>query len=206
MKKHFDKILIIIGIIIIGTAVGMKMKTNYREKQLIEEYKNIMASLNGEVIETDNSKADSDEENSNAENSAAENYHENIIGIIEIPKIELTAPIGQGVDYETLKYSVGHFEQTAMPDEKGNCCFIGHRSYTYGEYFNRLDEIDKGDTITVQYKNNTYNYTVTETFVVEPQEVSVLENSKNNHSEITLITCTPLRVGTHRLIVKGIVK
>lgn len=209
MKKHIDKILIIIGIIIIGTAVGMKLQTVYREKQMIEEYKNRMASLNDGVTETENScnnGNDSNGENCNAENSTAEDYHKNIIGIIEIPKIELTAPIGQGTDEETLKYSVGHFEQTAMPDEKGNCCIIGHRSYTYGEYFNRLDEIENGDTITVHYKNNKYNYTVTDTFVVEPQEVSVLKNSGNNDSEITLITCTPLRVGTHRLIVKGILK
>ncbi|WP_294407042.1 class D sortase [uncultured Clostridium sp.] len=206
MKKHLDKILIIIGIIIIGTAVGMKMQADYREKQLIEEYKNRMASLNDEMTETDNSNDDSAAEKSNTENSEAEEYHENIIGIIEIPKIELTAPIGQGVDNQTLKYSVGHFEQTAMPDEKGNCCLIGHRSYTYGQYFNRLDEIEKGDTITVQYKNNTYNYIVSDTFVVEPQEVSVLESQKDGISEITLITCTPLRVGTHRLIIKGILQ
>ena len=76
----------------------------------------------------------------------------------------------------------------------------------YREYFNRLDEVEKGDTITVQNNNNTYNYTVTDIFVVEPQEVSVLESDKDGHSEITLITCTPLRVGTHRLIVKGILR
>ena len=127
MRKHFSKILIIIGIIIIGCAIGMKVKTNYREKRLIEEYKTRIATLNDHITESDEINEDSGAENSNTEGSE-EDHHENIIGIIEIPKIGLIAPIGQGTDNETLKYSVGHFEQTAMPGEKGNSCIIGHRN------------------------------------------------------------------------------
>lgn len=201
MKKYLDKIFIFMGIILIICAVIMKRQTNSKEEKLIKEYKIRMEILNNEEDDETESQPDTD----NKEDDATEE-NENIIGIIEIPKIELTAPIGQGTDNETLKYSVGHFENTAMPGEKGNCCIIGHRSYTYGEYFNRLDEMKKDDDITIQYNNKTYNYVVSDIFVVEPYEISVLENNENNDPEITLITCTPLRIGTHRLIIKGKLK
>ena len=204
MKKNLDKILIVIGSLIILWALTMKLVTQYREEKLIEQYRTRMVTLNTEEYEKEagNNSMDDVLEENNDENNY-QNNDENIIGIIEIPKIELTAPIGEGTDTETLKYSVGHFEKTATPDKKGNCCIIGHRSYTYGEFFNRLDEIKNGDEINIEYNNKTYNYIVTDTFVVEPQEISVLEDDKNIDHQITLITCTPLRIGTHRLIIKG---
>ena len=89
-----------------------------------------------------------------------------------------------------------------MPGQKGNFCVIGHRSYTYGEFFNRLDEIEENDEIIVEYNGKEFKYKVTEIKVVKPEEVSVLNQSEEE--EITLITCTPIRVGSHRLIIKGI--
>lgn len=124
------------------------------------------------------------------------------IGILSIPKIDLSVGIGEGVDSETLKYSVGHFPETAMPGKNGNLCIIGHRSYAYGEFFNRLDEVEKNDYIIIESYGNTFKYKVTETKVVTPDEVSVLNQTED--SDITLITCTPIRVGSHRLIIKGV--
>lgn len=202
MKRYLERTLLLMGSIFILSAIIMKWQTIANEEKLIEEYKNRMETLNDEQDKMQESEADTD----NTEVNKTEKEHENIIGIIEIPKIELIAPIGEGTDNQTLKYSVGHFENTAMPGEKGNCCIIGHRSYTYGEYFNRLDEIEKNDDITIQYDNNIYDYGVRDIFVVDPDEISVLENNEENDPEITLITCTPLRIGSHRLIIKGILK
>jgi sortase A len=123
------------------------------------------------------------------------------IGIIKIPKIDLKVAVGEGIENKTLKYAVGHFEGTAMPGEKGNFAVAGHRSYTYSEYFNRLDELDIGDDIIVKTNKGEFTYKVYEKKVVEPTEVSVLDKTKE--PTITLVTCTPIRVATHRLIVKG---
>lgn len=124
-----------------------------------------------------------------------------VIGIMKIPKIDLKVAIGDGVDNKTLKYAVGHFQGTAMPGEKGNFCVAGHRSYTYSEYFNRLDELKEGDDIIVQTKKGEFTYKIYEKKVVEPTEVSVLNSTEA--ATITLVTCTPIRVATHRLIIKG---
>lgn len=211
MKKHLGAFLIILGVSIILGSLFIKFRVDYKKNQLINEFKESMVSLqkdedeNNINVNNDYTSVNEDDcvEISLDEKENLDIRKENVIGIIEIPKINLTAPIGQGTDKETLKYTVGHFEKTAMPGQKGNCCIIGHRSYTYGEFFNRLDEIKEGDKITVSYNNNTYNYIVKKVFVVEPEEISVLEHDNNIESEITLITCTPLRVGTHRLIIKG---
>lgn len=211
MKRYLGTSLIVLGILIIGSSLFIKFQADYKKNILLNEYKERMISLQNDEYE--NSNVNNNDENVINENEFIESNsdekevldikNENVIGIIEIPKIELTAPIGQGTDKETLKYAVGHFEETAMPGQKGNCCIIGHRSYTYGEFFNRLDEIKEKDKIIVSFNNNTYNYIVKKIFVVEPEEISVLEDNKDIESEITLITCTPLRVGTHRLIIKG---
>jgi len=102
---------------------------------------------------------------------------------------------------DTLKYAVGHFPQTAKAGQKGNFCLAGHRSYTYSEYFNRLDEINKGDEIFVKTREGEYKYIVFEKKTVLPSEYSVLDSTKD--ATLTLVTCTPIRVATHRLIIKA---
>lgn len=67
---------------------------------------------------------------------------------------------------------------------------------------NRLDEIEVGDDIYVERADHTYRYVVTEKFVVEPADTRVLDATSD--AQIILITCTPIRVATHRLIVKGV--
>lgn len=130
-----------------------------------------------------------------------ENFYEQCIGILSIPKIHLTVAVSEGVTMEKLKYSVAHYSNTADIGEKGNCCIAGHRSYTYNEFFNRLDELENGDYIHLETDDEKFIYEVYDVFIVEPTEVGVLDNSEN--CEITLITCTPVRSATHRLIIKG---
>jgi sortase A len=125
----------------------------------------------------------------------------NILGIMAIPKINLKVAVVNGVDKKSLKYAVGHFKETAGIGEAGNCAIAGHRSYTFGQFFNRLDELKIGDEIDIKTKTGDYRYIVYEKKVVEPDDISVLNNTKD--ATITLVTCHPLRIATHRLIVKG---
>lgn len=81
----------------------------------------------------------------------------------------------------------------------GNCAIAGHRNYSFGLCFNRLNEVAVGDEITITTKEKDYIYTVTETKVVEPEEISVLDQTKD--TRLTLITCTPIYIASHRLII-----
>ena len=187
--------LIALGCIIIIVAISLKIITDYKQKKIVDNYRDYISNMQNEDKSfNENKKA--------FETYTSQEQSSNIIGILSIPKLDLNVGIGEGVDNETLKYSVGHFSDTAMPGQKGNFCVIGHRSYTYGEFFNRLDEIEENDEIIVEYNGKEFKYKVTEIKVVKPEEVSVLNQSEEE--EITLITCTPIRVGSHRLIIKGI--
>lgn len=192
-RKTVGLILILIGFCIIGTAVYMKLSSIYEQKSMLEDFEKTL-----QQVDTSGEEASSSPNNSTP---AVKEVKMGAIGIISIPKIDLKVAIGEGIDNKTLKYAVGHFEGTALPGENGNFCVAGHRSYTYGQYFNRLDELEKGDEITVRTKKGEFKYEVTEKKVVEPTEVSVLDKTKDE--TITLVTCTPVRIATHRLIVIG---
>lgn len=125
-----------------------------------------------------------------------------VMGIITIAKIKISLPIVQGVKKENLRVGIGHMPETCSPGEVGNCVLAGHRSYTFGQFFNRLDELYIGDVILITTKKGNYRYIIYKKLVVVPEDVSVL-NTIINERSLTLITCTPIRVATHRLIIKA---
>ncbi|MEA4969183.1 MAG: class D sortase [Candidatus Pelethousia sp.] len=112
--------------------------------------------------------------------------------------------VAEGTNDSVLRYAVGHFKDTAMPGEAGNFALSGHRSYAFGQFFNRLGELEAGDSLIVERDDKIYTYKVSEILVVEPEDVWVLD--KTEDAQITLVTCTPIRVATHRLIIKGVME
>ncbi|AAK78186.1 sortase A [Clostridium acetobutylicum] len=181
--------LISSGVILIGFTLGAKYWTYHKQNSMINAYekkiKNIKHSNNKKVKAAE----------------IKDTIKDGTIGILKIPKIDLKVAIGEGTDLKTLKYAVGHFRNTSMPGQNGNFCLAGHRSYTFGEYFNRLGEIGSGDEIDVETVNGTFKYKVYSTKVVLPSEVHVLDQTKD--PTMTLVTCTPIRIATHRLIIKA---
>jgi sortase A len=119
-------------------------------------------------------------------------------GAIQIPKIGLDGIVVEGVGVEDLKKGVGHYPDTKMPGESGNAALAGHRT-TYGHPFNRLDELEPSDEITVTTTAGTFRYLVTEKKVVTPETVEVLDPTTDNR--LTLTTCHPKYSAEQRLIV-----
>jgi len=193
-------VLVIMGIGIVSFAFGMRYYGEMKQKNMMNNFEKSIANYKQEDnLENKGSSNESQTNTTPQDKEPDEGL--GAIGIIRIPKIDLKVAIGEGVDMNTLKYAVGHFPQTAMAGEKGNFCVAGHRSYTFSEYFNRLDEINKGDEIYVKTRTGEYKYIVYEKKVVEPSEYSVLNSTED--ATLTLITCTPIRVATHRLIIKA---
>lgn len=194
LKEKLGKIFIICGLFLLLGAVFMKIETKQKQEQKLQMYEDYITSL--ENIQKDPLILQ-------AEGLPKQEEIEDVsyIGILSIPSIDVYTIIEEGTDKETLKYSVGHFVGTAMPGERGNCAITGHRSYSYGEYFNRLDELKEEEIIIIKRGQQEFYYRVNEIFIVEPTEVSVLENT--TEATLTLITCTPVRIGTNRLIIKA---
>lgn len=180
MKKIIGKILIIIGILIISVPTYLNFTTKKSNNDIVQQYEKAITTDSSSTLE----------------------IPKNIVGILDIPKIDIKVAIQEGTDEETLKYAVGHFEDTALPGQVGNFAVAGHRAYTYNKFFSNLDQLQIGDTIQTLTKEDTYTYKVTSSEVVLPEQVEVLENEENK-STITLITCTPKYTGTHRLVLKG---
>ncbi|MBY6037438.1 class D sortase [Fictibacillus nanhaiensis] len=124
-----------------------------------------------------------------------------VIGKMSIPKIDLQSMMVPGVSQKDLQNAIGWMTSTSFPGEKGNSVVAGHRSHSYGQFFHRLDEVEKGDTIKVETTSGPILYRIYEKVVVTPDNLSVLEAKKEE--EITLITCEPLYSDEFRLIVRA---
>ena len=179
IRKIIYKTLIVGGLLLATTSMYTTYKVENNNKNLVKEYKEVMKNTE-EKLELPQS----------------------VLGILKIPKLNLEVAVKEGTDDETLKYAVGHFEETPMAGEVGNFSIAGHRAYTYNKFFSNLDEVIVGDEIEFYTEKETYKYKIINTKVIEPTQLEVL-NSIDNKETITLITCTPKFVGSHRLIVVG---
>ena len=108
-----------------------------------------------------------------------------LVGMLDVPRLNLTTPVIEGDDDSTLKRAVGHLPDTPMPWEGGNSAFAGHRD----GLFRPLKDIKVGDEIRFRTSRDEYRYRVTGTAIVTPDDVSVLE--PRSQPSLTLITCYP---------------
>ncbi len=115
-------------------------------------------------------------------------YDDNSIGIIEVPKIGLVAPIKDGTDLEILAKYVGHFSNSSVWD--GNVALAAHnRGTSVKHYFDRINELVNGDIIIYKSKLGERTYEVISSKEIASTDWSVTENNANENNTITLITC-----------------
>lgn len=119
---------------------------------------------------------------------------------IVIPAIGVDAPVVAGDDGESLKKGAGHRIGTANPGERGNCVISAHNDI-YGEIFRSLPELKIGDEIFVHTETQSYRYVVEQSRIIEPTEVSVM--APTSTPVLTLISCYPYGINTHRIVVIG---
>ncbi len=119
---------------------------------------------------------------------------------IRIPAIGVDAPIVLGDDWEQLKKGVGWHIGSGLPGQRGNVVLSGHNDI-YGEVFRDLDQLRPGDEIIIHTQRNVYTYIVTSTHIVKPTDVEWMAPTRE--PMVTLISCYPYRVNTHRIIVRA---
>lgn len=117
---------------------------------------------------------------------------------IVVPAIGVDWPIVPGDGWEQLKLGVGHHAGSANPGERGNMVLSGHND-VFGEVFKDLEALKNGDEIQVFAGGKMFKYQVRAKRIVLPSELSVLQPTRE--AVVTLITCHPYRVDTHRLVV-----
>jgi sortase A len=115
----------------------------------------------------------------------------NLIGRLEIPRLRVSVIVMEGEDDGTLARAVGHLRGTALPWESGNAVLAGHRD----TFFRPLRNIRNGDEIRMTTARGTFNYRVTSTEIVEPDDLSVLAAMPDQ--SLTLVTCYPFAYVGH---------
>lgn len=127
-----------------------------------------------------------------------------IIAYIRIPKIKVNLPIYHGTDEEIMEKGVGHIQYTSLPigANSSHSILTGHRGLPSAQLFTRLDELEIGDLFYINILDKTLAYKIYNIKVVLPTELEDLQIEKDRDL-ITLVTCTPYGVNTHRLLVQG---
>jgi sortase A len=129
---------------------------------------------------------------------------EGLMARIRIPSIDADLPIFHGTSDDILTKGIGHLEGTALPvgGVGTHSVLTGHRGLATAELFDNLDKVEVGDTFTIEVFGDILTYKVTSTTVVEPEDTETLY-PQPGHDLVTLITCTPLGINSHRILVTG---
>ena len=127
-----------------------------------------------------------------------------IMGYIQIPTIGLDLPIYHGTAEETLDRGVGHLLGSSLPvgGIGTHCVLTGHSGLAGTRMFSDLDQLKKGDVFYIRVLDETHAYMILDINTVLPEDTSLLSIDPNRES-VTLVTCTPFGVNTHRLLIRG---
>lgn len=130
------------------------------------------------------------------------------IATIRIPSIDLEMPVAADSSAYSLRVAVGHYPDTPLPGEPGQTVIFGHRMYSYGRHFNRLDEVKVGDPIIIVRNGVTYTYEVTRNHLIVPAQLGDMMYRSFEDDRLMLVTCDPKNAppggAPHRLIVEAV--
>ncbi|MEE0683229.1 MAG: class C sortase [Bacilli bacterium] len=178
-----------------------KQKNSYNE-QLVNEarkYNSSLTSLNiTDVFQNQIGQ-------SSSEYFSVLNVDNNgMMGYISIPKIDIKIPIYHGTSSDILQKGVGHLEGSSIPigGENTHAVLSAHRGLPSSRLFTDLDQLKVGDTFYIHILDEVLAYRVNQVLVVEPSDIDFLQIVKGK-DYVTLVTCTPYAINTHRLLVRG---
>lgn len=132
-----------------------------------------------------------------------------IMGYLSIPKINLKLPIMHGTFDEYIQTALGHMNGTGLPIGGGSThsVIVGHRGLPSAELFTNLDQMQVGDKFYIHVLDKTLAYQVDQIYpMIEAEDMDSLSNAlsvSDGKDYVTLFTCTPYGVNTHRLLVRG---
>ena len=195
-------------------AISNAINEQYNESR-IDDYNNNVDSISQEdlddyfsVAEKYNNALATDVSADDSSMSILSHYDEildlddGVMGYVEIPSINVRLPIYHGESEDVLTKGAAHLEHTSFPigGESTHVCISAHCGYPTQKFFDDIDELENGDEIYIYVLDRTLKYTVTGRDVVEPDDSSKLEVVQGKDL-LTLVTCTPYGVNSHRLLV-----
>lgn len=187
MKRRIKKdiVLILLGVAIVAIPFLLRMKEQERSNRYMKAFEE-------EQNEEEQNKKDHKKKDSLL-------LQEGVIGIIEIPSLDIKYPVFEGAGSVQLNEGIGHMTNTTELCGKGNCVLAGHNGSRRGVYFTYLCNIEAGAKVLLtNRKKEKHEYTVKEMKVVNPYDEWVTEQTEGE--SLTLFTCA--EHGTKRFVVK----
>lgn len=133
-----------------------------------------------------------------------------VMGYISIPKINVKLSIYHGTSDDILQTGVGHLDGTKLPmgGESTHCVLAAHRGLPSARLFTDIDQLEKGDRFYIHVLDEVLAYEVDQIYdMVDKDDMETLESAMSivdGEDHVTLFTCTPYGVNTHRLLVRGV--
>ena len=127
-----------------------------------------------------------------------------VMAYVDIPKIGVYLPVQHGTDADTLERAVGHVVGTSLPvgGSSTHAVLSAHSGMASSKLFSDIDQLTEGDTFYIHVLGDTLAYKVDAIHTVLPADTSLLQ-IEDGKDYVTLVTCTPFGVNTHRLLVRG---
>ena len=127
-----------------------------------------------------------------------------VMAYVDIPKINVYLPVQHGTDADTLEKSVGHVVGTSLPvgGSSTHAVLSAHSGLASSKLFSDIDQLAVGDVFYIRVLGDTLVYEVDSIHTVLPTDTSLLQ-IEDGKDYVTLVTCTPFGVNTHRLLVRG---
>lgn len=229
MKKKAGNLVICIiflaGLSLLLYPFVANQWNNYRQKQLISNYEQVVSDKEAaEGIDYDAERKKAEDYNEAllpcvlpdsfalAESSGVDPVYMNtlniagdeMMGSVEIPKINIKIPIYHTTEEDVLNKGAGHLEGSSLPVGGANTHAVisAHRGLPSASLFTDLDQMKVGDHFLIHVLNETLCYEVDKISVVKPEDTSALA-VEDGQDLVTLLTCTPYGVNTERLLVRG---
>lgn len=170
----------------------------------LEKARKYNESLLGNVVLTDPFNAEALEEQNTEYEDLLNIGGDGVMGSVEIPGQDIYLPIYHGTSSESLERGAGHLQNSSLPvgGTGTHAVISGHTALPTAEMFNNLSEVEEGDVFYIHVLNQTLAYEVDQIKVVLPEDISDLLIDKNE-DYVTLVTCTPYGINSHRLLVRG---
>lgn len=222
LSEFMILIVFLVGLSLLAYPTFSDMWNRYRNTKLITDYEQNTQEISHEKKEqmlrdaeaynrqhTVNCIVDAfNEENEYVLSHPYDTYlnpqGDGIMGFISIPKIQVELAIYHGTGAETLEEGVGHVEGTSLPvgGNGTHAVIAGHRGLPSAKLFTDLDQMQEGDVFYIHILDHILAYQVDQIETVEPDEIEALAIEEGK-DYVTLLTCTPYGVNTHRLLIRG---
>lgn len=127
------------------------------------------------------------------------------IGVIAVPKVSINLPIYHGTDDEMLQYAAGHLYGTSIPigGESTHSVIAAHTALSTAKLFSELEHLKLGDEFEVRILNMIHVYEVDQIEVALPEDADSFLQIQDGEDYVTLYTCTPYGINSHRLLIRG---